>query len=406
MKTPTLEKQKCLKCETVTGNFLTTGDNGTICQKCRDEYYFTCRECGDLFHLDFHYSCDDNDNDDFCSSCWDEVARNCETCDRVVCDSCIENHGEECGSSDAYIPHRPFSESKAYMDKKAGEIISSPRAFGVEIECYYSRAQTLFEIADRKETGEAKLPAALGITDDGSLGYKGVEFQTPKLGGKKGEKFLKDVCALLEQNNFSVRRSCGMHLHVDAKDIQKSAEWLKRIWLFYMAFDDVLLSMLPRSRRTNNFCLPLKKAYSMTDIEHAFTTEQIEELWYKLQARDEIQERKKNKWDTSRYNGINLHSLIAFGHIEIRYHSGTLNWRKIAEWANLHTRILDTMAHKENDPPIREACAVLTLSEKVSLFFHIMNLPENSESYFRERIRKFNPSVLEENNYAPQLCAV
>ncbi len=51
--------------------------------------------------------------------------------------------------------------------------------------------------------------------------------------------------------------------------------------------------------------------------------------------------KKKYPYHGNRYRGLNLHSLLNIGTIELRYHSGTLDSTKIINWLFINTAIID-----------------------------------------------------------------
>jgi Putative amidoligase enzyme len=197
-------------------------------------------------------------------------------------------------------------------------------------------------------------------------------------------------------------------VHLDAADFMPAQDAntelarliaLRDLMTFYLSFEDVLLALLPQSRRTNNYCKAFKSAYAWEDIAHAGSRKTLESVWYKAAELDEVARRKVNKYDSSRYRGVNFHSLFNGGHLEIRYHSGTLNPRKVLEWVNLHGRIMDRIADRTLH--FANALYTLTLTEKITLFFSLLELPADSQKYFQARIEKFTLGLSDE----AMLCA-
>lgn len=368
-------------------------DNIFLCSPCRDDNYFLCNGCENLNNNDNSNSCDDCDYQ-FCNDCWD--GGYCDNCDRCFCSSCdshYQDHDDQDNDSDR-IPYRKVdTKTKQFQSNDYGKIIKSNRGFGVEIECYYPETSDIITLAKSQ-------PKELGIAADGSLSDCGIELQTPILAGKAGEDFIKSLTDQLEKLKFDVDKSCGLHIHLSGNDIAESAENLRKLWLFYFAFDDVLLAMLPKTRRTNNYCLPLKRNYAIGSVLQATNLKAIEQLWYKTENEKEIEGAKKDHYNSSRYNGINFHCLLSEQHLEIRYHSGTTNFKKIMEWANLHARILDSVSEMDSYE-IQKVAEILTLTEKVKAFFKMIELQPSSQSYLMARIKKFNPSLAEEK----ELCA-
>lgn len=358
------------------GAELTARNGHTVCEQCRESNYFFCYSCEDLFNED---EANHFDNDRYCLSCYDELD---------VDDD--EDEDEDFGAEHIY--YRGFDSSEKFLDGTAGKIVKSKRIFSTEIECQYPNRVNASQVTKN-------IPKEIGVADDGSIsGGRGLEFQTPKLKGKKGEDLIKNLCSTLIENKFKVDKSCGLHVHLDGQDFLEQNHKISLMWAFYIVFEDVLLSFLPVSRRKNNYCRLLKSDYHFREIVECQNTEAIEKLWYRSNHKGHIERYKHSKYHNSRYAGINLHSLLANGHLEVRYHSGTLNASKILEWANLHARIMDC-AHAESlrMSQIEDASYIVNLKEKTEAFFAMLKLPEKSVKYFSLRQETFADKKSEES---------
>jgi len=274
-----------------------------------------------------------------------------------------------------------------------GEIITSQRIFSTEIECYYTDKMALARAA-------RDIPREFGVESDGSLDDDGIEFQTPKLKGKNGEDAIKKLCAVLNREGFSVNNSTGLHIHLDGAGLipatrRDEPKAMKDALCFYLAMEEVLLSFLPRSRGRNRFCRVLKGEYKADAIVKAKTLAGLESIWYKSRKRRDIDYRKNRKYDDSRYYGINFHSLLKDGHIEVRFHSGTLNATKILEWTNLHQRVLDLATDAALCKRVIEIDAGANLREKTLQMYYLLGLTDRSRAYFDARQALFNSDLPE-----------
>lgn len=321
---------------------------------------------------------------------------NCLEChENYSCGDC-EHNPCECDSEDSgYMPNRMYSaeDLPQFQSTEAGKIITSQRVFSAEIECYAEDESAANKIA-------RLIPKAVGITDDGSLSDYGIELQTPKLKGKNGEQCIKDVCKVLNTQGATITKDCGLHIHLDGKGllprtlttVEPTA--LKQLWQFYVAFDDVMLSFLPKSRRTNSFCRSMKDTAKYNHIGNAKTQRDIEVLWYKTSNVSYLNQNKSHQKHGSRYHGVNIHILLAEKHLEIRFHSGTINATKMLEWTAMHQRICDMAA--SNTLITSEAMLDLDLERKTKMFFTILGLPARAEKYFTRRQTQFAPKIEKE----------
>ena len=378
----------CEKSETAEGEFDSCeGCSHLFCDFCRSDSFNSCDSC-DLYE---------------CSSCFE--TNFCSNCELSYCDSCFREHEHDEDEDSANIRFRKCNLSdKSLVDRHFGRVVRSSRKFGVEIEAIYPDTETI-ETLSRDDS----IHSALGISEDGSLSADsgaGIEFQTPLLAGEKGEDFIKSFTQRLNRDGFSVNTSCGLHVHISGEDYYRlKAEErflrLRALFLFYLVFDEVIRSFLPHSRRNNNYCHSLTAKYSVKNVLLTKDLIDLEFLWYQTQSKQEISIRKRGK-DSSRYRGINFHSLLADKHIEIRYHSGTLSQEKILQWVALHVRILDTVKKMDIETLTKTLKAVEKKNDsqidKIRVMFQLLKLSKSSKNYFYSRIKKFNPSFVEEGN--------
>lgn len=414
--------KECAECSKFLGclEIFTDNENLPYCRDCYDELFFICDDC----HNEGERGEDENNiNDDkiVCNNCYDDY-NYCEQCDRHIyaddynydesmCQNCWENEREECGNDE-----RKYSKDNTYAKGK-------DRIYAVEIETNFDDYQ------DRKNLF-SMLPEEIGITHDGSLGSHGVELQTPKLNGKEGDELLKQVCQHLNENNFSVDKACGLHIHIDTSDyfkvdtelIKKKIDYhygrvsdkdyakltpqmidsiivdrLKKLMLFYLAFESVLYSFLPMTRRTNRYCYPLSEFYHEMEINNVSQVEAFEKIWYREQEKNAVENRKKEKYDNTRYAGYNFHSMLANKHIEARHHSGTQDYHKIKNWIDLNVRILDfVMSEGIKTEELKKVKHAIGLPQKTKIFFEMLAIPKKLQAYFLARQKKFNEGTMAE----------
>lgn len=319
-----------------------------------------------------------------CADCGEDIEpfepNYCEYHDLHYCEPCYEGHAE-CDDErrdNGLREQRVNEKSTRYIGAQRGTIVQSLRPFGVEIECLINDAHSL----------RHNLPKDVGVTGDGSLSDNGVEIQTPPVAGFAGEQLIKKVTRTLADYEARIDRSCGLHVHLDTKEFTPT-NWqtLQAVWILYLTFEDVLFSFLPRSRRNNGFAIAIRDHYHLKEIREANSRKELEGIWYRVQHASKLYERKKVKYDRSRYAGLNLHSLFSSRHVEIRYHAGTTNARKILEWANLHALMFDAATKSRNIT--NSAHNEVDLKRKTTMLFDLLRLPQPSRDYFRERQRMF-----------------
>lgn len=180
---------------------------------------------------------------------------------------------------------------------------------------------------------------------------------------------------------------------------------LKKLFYFYTVFNNVLFSMLPSERRSNNFCKKLSSSYSIRDIQNCSSQGELEKIWYMKESYADVERDKqsslqgssgdsRNRDSSVRYHSINFHSLYyKHGTVEIRMHHGTLNADSILLWIQLHQRIMDAVANNEtNDEAIR-ICAkgYDDVYSGGLLLIDALGLKGTElETFIKHRIKKYN----------------
>ena len=191
---------------------------------------------------------------------------------------------------------------------------------------------------------------------------------------------IANLTEYLKYADFDVNRSCGLHVHVDARD----CEWrqLKHILLLGKAVQDVIYKMLPPSRDNGRWCRRIPM--SRSDILAIESNEDFIEAWYNSWGVNPSME----KYNDSRYCGMNMHSRIINGSIEFRYHSGTINQEKILNWVKICTAIVDVGINTS-----KVECNLYNIITGRDLtyeeFFKYLKLDDDVREYVDQRMAKF-----------------
>lgn len=357
-----------------------------------------CDMCMELFSTGKVVKTFDNKQIHVCSHCIERLYRyDCRSCGNNVpleylqvrlCPQCIDrNAGPRNGA------HRTFSHGLKWAGTDSGDTIKSSRIYSVEIEA-------LSPFIDHVDRLFKSLPLEVGIATDGSVNSNdgkafGYELQTPRLAGKKGEELVQRMCSAVKQVESHVNESCGMHVHIDGQGLmslnrKEYPAALVQMWKTYIIFEDVLMSLVPYSRRNNDFCRRLSESFQVNELDTIETMFDVEKMWYKARITGDIRAAKGQHYSPTRYFGVNFHCLLNDGHFEIRFHPGTLNSHKILEWANMHILIADAAVRLAfTSEFLKEAQATYLLSEKTQLLFDLIGMSKPSKEFYLARQRKF-----------------
>jgi hypothetical protein len=162
-----------------------------------------------------------------------------------------------------------------------------------------------------------------GCKDDGSLD-KGSEFYSPIMQGDKGYNAIEKFCHCVRNKKVSTK--AGFHLHIGSENF--GIRNITKIWMLYRIIEKYIFLILPESRRENNYCKKSKMdidAISGIKSESEFST-----LW-----------NSHDNENGSRYFGLNLTALETHSTIELRYHSGTVNFDKVINWIKFNFALIE-----------------------------------------------------------------
>lgn len=210
------------------------------------------------------------------------------------------------------------------------------KQFGVELECYNVNRDTLRRkltaagINCNEANRGASNRAYWKITNDGSIrGINGFELVSPILQGEEGLSELMKVCKVLNDCKAKVNRSCGTHVHINARNF--TLEQWKRLYINYARLESVIDGWMANTRRgnTNTYC----KGFSRVDnfesrINNASTLNGI--------ATGIL---------NGRYWKVNPQSYSVHNTCEFRQHSGTTNYVKLSAWVRFLSNLVDYSEH-------------------------------------------------------------
>lgn len=177
---------------------------------------------------------------------------------------------------------------------------------------------------------------------------------------KEGAEFrdvIIKVCKMLDEAKAYVNTTCGLHVHIDARNRSHKAMYKRLVQSL-----PALRWLVPESRRTNDRYCKL-----VTD-----TT---------FPARDREE----------RYKAINGQSYYDHQTIEVRLHSGTVNAEKIIMWVDL---LLLIVGHKRDFPWPTDASRVIPSD----LYKALRDVPKELRAYFSERYKKFKKQLTDNDS--------
>ena len=381
------------------------------CEDCYEERHCECQSCCDDYPIDDVYTMD---GETYCDDCYHEIFTYCESCDNTVnrdyaiwsethqeyyCEDCYPGEGEDV-DLDSY-GNVDLHESKCFNRNKFS------RAVGLELEAVNDDYEAM-EYGYYESNWEFR--NNWRVVHDGSIDSgDGVGREFITRGGLSGDELYQSIDNIttdLKRIGWSVNRSCGMHIHIDARDLK----WreIKYILAVSKLCEQIIYMMLPDSRRNSRWCKRIPM--TMEHIMDICDDQDFIDTWY--QAFDTYP--SYEKYNDARYCGVNMHSRIIHGSIEFRHHSGTLDAEKIINWIEICQRIVEAgiklaRLDRGNITTFNEYKKTYALNQyieasKTSMtplavdeFFHLLEVDSELRAYMMKRILKFyNPEIVGE----------
>lgn len=237
--------------------------------------------------------------------------------------------------------------------------------FGVEMEfcstingtevCEKFQAAGL-DIRDRHNSYGESSTSEWVLCYDGSVGTEGMfgyELTTPILSGKDGlkqlYKYLSVMRSLERERKIKIKRTCGLHIHIGTFGTEKQV--VRDFRKLYGNNEEFLDLLFPESRRrsNNSYCNSINA----------------------------------NSNEDEKYQKVSLRNFNMNGTFEVRHHSGTIEFEKIANWIVFCETIL-------ND--VIQGRAITNKASSLMTFFSQFS-NDNALFYFIRRVLQLNPDL-------------
>lgn len=285
-----------------------------------EEDIIICPECSE---------CEGNCTCQTCGSCGDVVA---DLCDCEFCAGCCA-----CNDSPKY-PER----TGAMVPHPKNSLFKSRRYVGVEWE--------FNEGADKDRLFGWCQEWEGAVVTDGSCG---LEVVTPPISGDNIRKCLTEVGMALR--DATVDDSCGVHVHVDARDLTWDNMFLLlRAWA---KVEGLMYVIGGQQRLKNTYCIPCGLEYAEAAEDR--NKGEVLSIAYDKQdtiggGRNYVKHQKPSKKDGGRYKSLNICPWLSgrrdrnrfFGlkkdtTVEFRLHRNTHSSERLIGWAQLCAELVE-----------------------------------------------------------------
>lgn len=244
------------------------------------------------------------------------------------------------------------------------EIIAPPGIYGAVL----ANAITAAGISCTSESYNHSTRNYWKIVSDSSIKPNGLgtglEVVSPPLRGLEGFEQIDKVCAVLKDKGCRVNKTCGLHVHVDARRPVMELPALKRLAMLYAENEIIIDQLMPKSRRGNEnaYCRSIRRG--LNKIDNASSVDALQKAL-----------------GVKKYVKLNLAPYHSRGTVEFRHHSGTVEAGKITKWVSACLRMVKCAADERVAETItvervsREARAVRAGS-KTAIIHALLTRPE------------------------------
>lgn len=269
------------------------------------------------------------------------------------------------------------------------------RTFGVEIEMVAQDINALAAalnaagVACVNERYTHATTAHWKLVPDSSVSSMGVggfaiELVSPVLSGTSGLAELLTVCTVLKAQGCKVNRTCGLHVHFGANDLDH--ESMKRVVKLAVRNETYIDLFMAPSRRGNagHYCqsqATFAGRYT-TGLKGLFKAIDRTNSFYQLQS----------LMNPSRYYKLNLLAFSRHGTIEFRQHQGTVEYQKISNWIIFLDAMITEAISETYIRVWNRANDGFSPVKKVHMLMLSVHVPTETRRFFESRTRQFQAS--------------
>lgn len=255
----------------------------------------------------------------------------------------------------------------------------------------------------------------------------GGEIVSPVLSYPQGIRDVAIICDKIKRIEKQARKpafdgECGVHLHFDATDYPSRPRRFSNLLNIVQLAEVIFYQMYPNRRM--DYCSPM--TLNMTQGCRIRDMSELRDIWYRgtnnIKDPDTVytnsfiaSSRTGERYDGTRYHGLNLHCFWQLGTVEFRYCEATFDPLHILAWYELCLSIVNTAAHSQKinlgtsfrSMTFRELTNYWTrpqlFRKLIILIARTCNLSRNAVRLVLHKIKKNNPSLLTKSNSKPKL---
>lgn len=183
---------------------------------------------------------------------------------------------------------------------------------------------------------------------------------------------LQEIVRLLRAAGAFVNKGCGIHIHIDAAN--HSPRSLKNLINLMASKEELTYKALEVDAQRIRYCKKVNEHLLQTlNKQKPATLKQLENIWYQNYG----SESRTRKYHSSRYQGLNFHSVFEKGTVEFRLFNSTTHAGKIKAYIQFCLAI----SHQAIIQKSASAKRTQTDNEKYTFRCWLLRLGLNGEEF-------------------------
>ena len=211
---------------------------------------------------------------------------------------------------------------------------------------------------------------------DASIGRGNAEVVSPILNYPDDISVLQNVIRAIRKAGGKVNSSCGIHVHVDASSL--NGRQLGNLAKIVYKQEPLILHALQISQsRLNSYTKPTEENFIADINKHRpQSLTELCQLWY---GENNLDEMRHTHYHSSRYHGVNFHSLLYRGTVEFRWFESTLHAGKVKSYIQ-YCLLLVNRAREVKFAASKKRCLSME-SAKYDLRVHLLRIGAIGDEY-------------------------
>jgi hypothetical protein len=196
----------------------------------------------------------------------------------------------------------------------------------------------------------------------GLKGSQGYEITSYVGSGMKDINHIAQVADYLRYNKVQVNDYCGLHIHANAADL--SSAQVGRLLAYWLKLENILGTIVPARRRTNQFCKFFYQRESPVDRNKTYTAEELWDVMKPDNLKPGDNDDRRVAFNVVNYARGVWKSCSQRKTLELRWPEGTLIGFEVKNWIRFFLHFID---YCKDQPMPDDLDSVATITDALSM---------------------------------------